>query len=306
MSFGTILEPSEAAEPILPEGVQGALMEWLTEIWAKKELEKVNLKPRQRAIFDGAPGVGKTTLAHHLAARLGLRMLAVRPDRIIDCWVGSSGRNIGAVFDAVQNESEPVLLFFDEFDSIAGKRGRRQQAADDNRTEMVNTLLQRMDAFNGLLIAATNFGKHIDEAVWRRFDIHITLELPGFGERTHILRRYLAPYQLPQQQLDELSRALETATPALMRQLCEGLKRALVIGPKVGWDMRKEQVIDRLLSSIHPHPECGKPRLWSLGAKDLALSLLTWPLSTEQPAEAALSASEPEAHAVIPLRRTQP
>lgn len=307
VDFGTLLEPSEAVEPILAKGERGALNEWITEIWAKKELAAVGLKPRQKAVLDGPPGVGKTTLAHHLAARLGIRMLAVRPDRIIDCWVGSSGRNIGAVFDMVAEQKEPVLLFFDEFDAIAGKRGRRDQAADDNRSEMVNTLLQRMDAHDGYLIAATNFGKHIDEAVWRRFDLHITLGLPGHPERTHILRRYLKPYQLPTCVLEGLSEAFETATPALMRQFAEGLKRQIVIGPQVGWDMRREAVISRLVASIAPHPDLGKPRLWSHGAEDLSIRSLPWPLSVEAPEEEAqMLAPAASNETVVRFRSSKP
>lgn len=306
IEFGTLLEPREAAEPILGAGERGALNEWITEIWAKKDLAEVGLKPRTKAIFDGPPGVGKTTLAHHLAARLGIRMLAVRPDRIIDCWVGSSGRNIGTVFDLVAEEKEPVLLFFDEFDAVAGKRGRREQAADDNRSEMVNTLLQRMDAHDGYLIAATNFGKNIDEAVWRRFDLHITLGLPGPAERVHILRRYLAPYQLPKSALEGLSEAFETATPALMRQFCEGIKRQIIIGPKVNWDMKREAVIERLVASIAPHPDLGKPRLWSHGPDDLAVRNLPWPLSTAKPSETAAPQPDEALSTVVPLRRTQP
>jgi hypothetical protein len=62
-----------------------------------------------------------------------------------------------------------------------------------------------------------------------------------------------------------------------MRQLAEALKRNLVIGPKVGWDMQREAVLDRMLAGIQPHPDVGKPRLWSLGAKDPAVRDLPWP-----------------------------
>lgn len=77
--FGEVLQPAEAQEPILARPVRASLIEWLTEIWAAKELEEVGLEPRRRALFHGAPGTGKTTLAHHLAARLGLFWRTDRP-----------------------------------------------------------------------------------------------------------------------------------------------------------------------------------------------------------------------------------
>jgi SpoVK/Ycf46/Vps4 family AAA+-type ATPase len=303
--FGDVLEPSEAAEPILARPVRNALLEWLTEIWAEAELTAVGLQPRRKALFDGVPGVGKTTLAHHLAARLGLPMAVIRPERLIDKWVGSTARNIGDLFDAAAEAQLPYLLFFDEFDAVAIQRRQADQGAEDERNSFVNTLLQRIEQYEGYLIAATNFGKHIDKAVWRRFDIQITLELPGRFERERILARYLSPYGLPSRSLGALADAFETAPPSLIRQWCEGIKRQLIIGPKVGWNMAKEAVIERLLASIHPHPDVGKPRLWSLGLADPAVPQLPWPLSlaTDLPAEtaepiAAVTASD----SVVPLR----
>lgn len=286
--FGTMLYPEEALEPILAKPVRESLLHWLTEIWAAGELQEVGLEARQKALFTGPPGGGKTTLGHHLSARLGLPMLAVLPDRIMTSYVSESAASIGRLFDLV-SKSEPCVLFLDEFDSIGQKRmgAGQNPAAEADHNHMVNTLLRRFDEYYGYVIAATNREDQIDPALWRRFEIQIKLDVPGQFERERILARYLHPFGLPKSSLVALGEAFATASPALMRQFCEGLKRQIVVGKKADWDMRREPTIGRLLAAVAPHPDLGLPRLWSLGAADASIKQLPWPLplAADIPAE---------------------
>ncbi|XWN29742.1 MAG: ATP-binding protein [Devosia sp.] len=255
------------------------------------------MAPRQRALFYGPPGVGKTTLSHHLSARLGLTMLSVNPDSVVSKYLGETAQRIGQLSQEVKihSKTQPIVLLFDEFDAIAHKRTDGDSSASQERNHTVNTLLQRIERHDGIVIAATNHPDRIDPAIWRRFDMHIPLEMPGQDERERILQRYLAPFGLPSKALAALAESCDIASPALLRQFCEGIKRNIVLGPRLKWDMAKGPTIERIISSVTPHPDVGKPGLWSRGVEDRAIGLMPWPLQhasdivDEEPEQAAPS-----------------
>lgn len=306
-TFGDVLLPEEAQEPILAKPVRAALLEWLTEIWATDELAAVGLKARRRAIFHGAPGTGKTTLAHHLAARLGLPMLVVRPERLKSKWIGQTAMQVGALFDTLKAQEEPFFLFFDEFDSLAAQRmdGGHNPVGEQDHNHGVNALLSNFDRYDGFIVAATNHGRRVDEAIWRRFEIQTELALPGDHERRRILERYFAPFVLPPRALEILSQSLETASPALMRGFAEHIKRQIVVGPKAGWAMDRDAVLARVIETVKPHPDLGLPALWSRGLADRAVPAFPWPLERDLAAYGA-DASEPAPAgqaSIVPLKR---
>lgn len=142
-----------------------------------------------RALFSGPPGTGKTLSAQVLAARLGLDLLTVDLSALVSKWLGETEKNIGEVFDAA--EQCQAVLFFDEADAIFGRR----TDAGDAQARWANLetayLLSRVDAFDGLVVLATNLRSNIDEAFVRRIDVVVEFDEPDVGERERLWRAHL-------------------------------------------------------------------------------------------------------------------
>lgn len=278
--WADVMMPGDAEEPILAPGPRAALFEWLLEIRMRAELAEAKLKPRRTALLYGPPGTGKTTMAHHLSARLGVPLVCVRSESVVESWLGATGRNLGALFDAMEETEGKAVIFFDEVDALGGKR-MNDQGASVERANSLNVLLRRIEMFKGICIAATNRLDAIDPALHRRFDMQISIDLPGEVERFAIIARYAAPYDLPDEDIDLISHLCEGASPALLRGLMEGVKRALIIWPKTGRVMDSPvQVFRQVTASVAPPPEFDmdkRPLLWRDPSSVESLAALSWP-----------------------------
>ncbi len=260
--FGELFFPSEAIAPILTPVVRGALTAWMIEMSSASALKKVGLKPRSRALLSGPPGCGKTTLAHHVAARIGLPLLVIQSTEVISKWVGGTGESIGKLFREARRAQGKIALFFDEFDSMASKRIAADQSAAKEKNNVVIALLQEIDRFDGMLYAATNRGKDIDPAIWRRFQMQIEIGLPGQLERFAILKLYLAPFAVADDTVEALVDTLDGASPALMKEACESIKRSLVLGPKLQLANDLPSIMQRFAAGAAPAEGMPVPTLW--------------------------------------------
>ena len=112
----------------------------------------------------GPPGTGKTEFVKYLGRELDRKVMVVKGSDLLSKWVGESEQNIAAAFRRA--EAEHAILFFDEVDGLLQDRARARQSW---QVTQVNELLQQMENFDGIMIAATNFSKNLDPATMRRF-----------------------------------------------------------------------------------------------------------------------------------------
>lgn len=164
------------------------------EYVARERLALYGLKPKQKILFYGDPGNGKTMAAERIAWNIGLPFLKVRFEAIISSYLGESASNLKKLFDSL--ESFPCVVLLDEFDIIAKSRGHGHDVGEMHR--VVNILLGLLEDLNtsGLLIATTNFNGIIDNAIFRRFDEIIELQKPGPGETQRLLKSAISPFNI--------------------------------------------------------------------------------------------------------------
>ena len=190
------------------------------------------LKPRQRALFFGPPGCGKTLATQVIASVLSYPLVVVRFDAIVSSLLGETAANLRRVFDFISKGNWVVL--FDEFDAIGKDRDNPFEHGELKR--VVNTLLQLMDAFQGesLLIAATNYETLLDKAIWRRFDAVVNFPVPAPQDRVLMLRHFLRGFDYSAIKVETIARQMSGATGSDIERLCvEAARLALLEGRNV-------------------------------------------------------------------------
>ncbi len=136
----------------------------------------------------GPPGTGKSRLARYIAKELGLDLYIARLDGLISSFLGSTSKNIRALFDFAART--PCVLFLDEFDAIAKLRGDSQELGELKR--VVNSFIQNLDTLgsHSIVIAATNHHELLDSAIWRRFSYRLALDFPTADLREKMWKEF--------------------------------------------------------------------------------------------------------------------
>ncbi|MFD2331964.1 ATP-binding protein [Cohnella sp. GCM10020058] len=142
-------------------------------------------------LLAGPPGTGKTMSAEIVAGELGLEMYRIDLSRIVSKYIGETEQRLRELF--AEAEQSGAILFFDEGDALFGKRTEVKDAHDKYANMEAAYLLQRIEAYDGVTILATNLLQNMDEALLRRMSAVIKFPAPDAGDREHIFRTHLPP-----------------------------------------------------------------------------------------------------------------
>jgi len=171
----------------------------------------------------GPPGTGKSRLARFIAQELSLDLYVARLDGLISSFLGSTSKNIRALFDFAAKT--PCVLFLDEFDALAKLRGDTQELGELKR--VVNSFIQNLDTLGtqSIVVAATNHEELLDSAIWRRFSYRIALTFPSEEQRHVMWVQFISPLQFTTREIELLVDLSEGFSGSDIREVCLRLHR---------------------------------------------------------------------------------
>ena len=149
--------------------------------------QKLSLGRGVNALFAGPSGTGKTMAAEILAQELGLDLYKIDLSGVVSKYIGETEKNLSAVFAAAENSN--AILFFDEADSLFGKRSEVRDSHDRYANLEISYLLQKMEEYDGVAILATNLRQNLDESFLRRLTFTIHFPFPEEADRRRIWDR---------------------------------------------------------------------------------------------------------------------
>jgi hypothetical protein len=153
--------------------------------------EKMNRGLGISALFAGESGTGKTMAAEVIANDLHLNLYRIDLSAVVSKYIGETEKNLRRLFDAAEDGG--AILFFDEADALFGKRSEVKDSHDRYANIEINYLLQRMEAYRGLAVLATNMKSALDHAFLRRLRFIVNFPFPSREDRARIWQQVFPP-----------------------------------------------------------------------------------------------------------------
>jgi SpoVK/Ycf46/Vps4 family AAA+-type ATPase len=210
-----------------------ACRELVEEQHRKDVLRSYGLEPRHRVLLSGPPGNGKTSLAEAIAAQLLVPLFVVRYEAVIGSFLGETSGRLKRLFDFVRTHQ--CVLFFDEFDTLGKERGDVHETGEIKR--VVSSLLLQIDALPShvVVVTATNHAELLDRAVWRRFQLRLSLPAPSLAQKEEWFVRFQAKLEAPLGFSPKtLAMRIQAASFSDLEQFCEDIQRRYVLSLPTG------------------------------------------------------------------------
>ncbi|HEX9595413.1 MAG TPA: ATP-binding protein, partial [Anaerolineales bacterium] len=176
---------------VLPEDSLAQLHEICQRVTQRRRVlgewgfdRKLSLGKGVNALFAGPSGTGKTMAAEIVANELGLDLYKIDLAGVVSKYIGETEKNLDRIFREAEDAN--AMLFFDEADALFGKRSAIKDAHDRYANIEISYLLQKMEAYDGLAILATNLRQNLDEAFIRRLAFTVHFPFPDEASRRRI------------------------------------------------------------------------------------------------------------------------
>ena len=219
------IKPQTIDEPpvVLNDTQWATVREFISVAKSQGQIEAHGVRAAMSLLMYGPPGTGKSRLARFIATELGLELYVARLDGLISSFLGSTSKNIRALFEFASKT--PCVLFLDEFDAIAKLRGDTLELGELKR--VVNSFMQNLDSLGqqGIILAATNHDELLDRAVWRRFTYRLELVHPDSALRRKLWEQFLPSVPKRKKDLAALVDLSDGFSGADIHEVCLRLER---------------------------------------------------------------------------------
>ncbi len=205
--------------------------EFIEEQHRSDLLRSYGVSPRNRLLFVGPPGNGKTSLAEAIAYELLTPLLVIRYDNLIGSYLGETASRLQKVFDVAR--SRKCVLFLDEFETLGKERGDTRETGEIKR--VVSSLLLQIDRLpeHTVVITASNHPELLDTAVWRRFQIKLELGCPTKQQIVLFLQQFESKTAFNfQKSHNELADKLRGSNFAEIENFCTDILRQAILQHK--------------------------------------------------------------------------
>lgn len=231
--FIEICPKKKISDLILPSNVVSMFEQLISEQFRVDLLRSYGLEPRNKILLIGPPGNGKTSLAEAIAEALMLPLYVVKYESLVGAYLGETASRLKKLIDYVSTRN--CVVFFDEFETLGKERGDTYETGEIKR--VVSSLLLQIDNLPShvIVIGATNHPELLDRAVWRRFQIKVTLPIPTRSniiawlekfQHTHRIRFEYASETIAKKLLGINYAELEEFGLSIMRQYVLSLPNA--------------------------------------------------------------------------------